>query len=294
MIAIAISLLAATPTAYAATPLSIDLGMAGPFAVLAGDGIVDTGPSAIVGDVGTHPRPAVSSRVDSEVTGSVHRASAAAAQAQADLADAYDLAAGARPDTIIAGGALGGSTLPPGVYAAGAVPLNLTGTLTLDGRGDPDAAWILQSSSELATAPGSIVRLVNGARSCDVLWQVSTSATLGSGSSFAGTIVAMTSVTLGGGVTIDGRVLARTARVTLAGDSITVPTCPVTSPPVSSAIGTSGAAPPPSSSIALVSSRGPGDRLPWYVPIVVILSIAAAVVLGEPRRRRSATFDGRW
>ena len=54
-------------------------------AVLAGDGVVDIGRSAIVGDGGTYPRPAVSNHLDLEVTGSVHRASPAVVQAQLDL-----------------------------------------------------------------------------------------------------------------------------------------------------------------------------------------------------------------
>lgn len=296
---VAIGLVLTTPVANASAPLVIDLGSAGQFAVLAGDGIVDTGPSVIIGDVGTHPRPAISSVVDDSVTGAVHRASADAEQAQVDLADGYDMAAGATPGAIIAGGVLGGRTLLPGVYVADAGALALAGTVTLDGRGDPDAVWILQTTSDLLTEPGSVVRLVNGARACNVFWQVPATATLGSASTFAGTILAMASVTVGSGVTIDGRALARTARVTLAGDTITVPACSVTRAPTTSTIATTlttGALPfaPLPASVALAPTGGRQDRLPWFLPIVAIISIAAAVVLGEPRRRRYPTSDRGW
>lgn len=303
---VAIGLLLTTPVANASAPLVIDLGSAGQFAVLAGDGIVDTGPSVIIGDVGTYPRPAISSVVDDSVTGTVHRASADAEQAQVDLADGYDMAAGATPGAIIAGGVLGGRTLLPGVYVADAGALALAGTVTLDGRGDPDAVWILQATSDLLTEPGSVVRLVNGARACNVFWQVPATATLGSASTFAGTILAMASVTVGSGVTIDGRALARTARVTLAGDTITVPACSVTRAPTTSTIATTlttGTLPTGTlpfaplaapASAGLAATGGGQDRLPWFLPIVAIISIAAAVVLGEPRRRRYPTSDRGW
>jgi Ice-binding-like len=291
-VVLATGMIATGSPVNAADPVGVDLGAAAPFAVLAGDGVVDTGDSAIVGDVGTYPRPTVSNHVDQEVTGSVHRASPAAVQAQQDLASGYDVAAGARAGAIVAGGALGGRTLLAGVYAADAGTLDLSGTLTLDGRGDPGSVWILQAAADLTTASASIVRLVNGGQSCNVFWQVTGSATLGAGSSFAGSILALTSVRIGKGVELDGRALARNAGVSLTGDTITVPACEA-----------SGAAPPaatvqsgPVAAVAIVPAAVARrqDSSPSPVPLVAILLVAAAVLFGEARRTRRPPSNAGW
>ena len=97
--------------------------------------------------------------------------------------------------------------------------------MTLDGQGDPNAVFVFQAGSTLTTASASQVILANGARACNVFWQVGSSATLGTGSTFRGNILALTSITVTTGVTIDGRVLARNGAVTLDSDSITRASC---------------------------------------------------------------------
>ena len=148
---------------------------------------------------------------------------AIAQQAKADLVTAYDAAAAKAPGETIASD-LGGRTLAPGVYRS-ASSIGLTGTLTLDGHGDPNAVFVFQAGSTLTTASASQVLLANGARSCNVFWQVGSSATLGTGSTFRGSILALTSVTVTTGVTIDGRVLARNGAVTLDSDTIARSSC---------------------------------------------------------------------
>ena len=123
-----------------------------------------------------------------------------------------------QPTTI--GTELGGSTLVPGVYNSQSGTFGITGTLTLDGQGDPDAVFIFQMQSTLVTASASVVLLTNGARACNVFWQVGSSATIGTSSSFVGTILALTSITLTTGATVDGRVLARNGAVTLDSNTI--------------------------------------------------------------------------
>jgi len=85
--------------------------------------------------------------------------------------------------------------------------------------------WIFQAGSTLTTATGSSVVLTGGAQSCNVYWQVGSSATIGTGSAFKGTILALTSITVTTGVSIDGRVLARNGAVTLDTDTVVRPTC---------------------------------------------------------------------
>jgi Ice-binding-like len=136
---------------------------------------------------------------------------------------AYTTAAGEGPTTAIAAD-LAGQTLAPGVYNS-ASSIGLSGALTLNGGGNPNAIFVFQAGSALTTGSASQINLINGAQSCNVFWQVGSSATLGTGSTFRGTIIALTSITVTTGVTVDGRVLARNGAVTLDTDTITRPTC---------------------------------------------------------------------
>ena len=76
--------------------------------------------------------------------------------------------------------------------------------------------------STLTTASGSSVILSNGGSPCNVLWDVGSSATLGTATAFTGNILAAVSVTLNTGASITGRALARTGAVTLDTNSVTV------------------------------------------------------------------------
>jgi hypothetical protein len=229
-IILAIGMLAVAPIAMAAGPAPVGLGTAEPFAVLAGTpGVTNTGATTITGNVGIDPAASVTGFPPGIVNGTIHAADAVALQAKSDLVIAYDDAAGRTPATTVAGGTLGGKTLVGGVYSAGGVTLDLTGTLTLDGQDDPNSVWVFQATSDLITASSSSVRFINGGLPCNVFWQVTSSATLGSGSSFAGTILALTSITMDSGVTVNGRALARNGKVTLINDKITRSTC--SSPP---------------------------------------------------------------
>jgi hypothetical protein len=228
-----------------ATATTVGLGTATPFAVLAGSTVTNTGPTVITGDVGVSPGTAITGLLPTQVVGTEHSADAVAAQAQLDQnPTAYNDAAGQSPTASFVAGdnQLGGQTLDAGVYAfGGAVTANLIGPLTLDAQGDPNAVFVFQASSTLVTASSSTVLLVNGAQACNVFWDVGSSATLGSGSTFVGTIMAQASDSLNSGVTVDGRVFASTGAVTLIDDVITQPTC-TTSATTTSPTGTAGSA----------------------------------------------------
>jgi hypothetical protein len=216
--------------AQAAVPVL--LGTAGSYAVLgATPNLTNTGPSTINGDVGISPANSLvgfGGSPTATVNGVQHAGDAVALQAQADLIIAYDQAA-LMPSTPIAT-QLGGTSPVPGAYTDAPLGggLDLTGTITLDGGGSYDAVWVFQSTSSLITA--GTVSLINGAQACNVYWQVTSSATLGPGTSFAGTILALTSITVDNAITVDGRLLARNGTVTLINDTITRPDTCLTGP----------------------------------------------------------------
>lgn len=220
-------------TANAATP-TVGLGTAAFYSVLAGTpAVTNTGATTIDRDVGIHPATSVTGFPPGIVGGTIHAGDAVALQAKSDLTVAY-LDAASRPLTATHA-ILGGLTLVGGVYNAGGATLDLTGTLTLDGQNDPNSVWIFQATSDLITASTSRVVFINGGSSCNVFWQVTSSATLGSGSTFVGTILALTSITLANGVTVQGRALARNGDVTLINDTFTTSNCTalsVVAPPV--------------------------------------------------------------
>jgi len=202
----------------------VGLGTAGNFAVLAGSTVTNTGPSVISGSVGLAPGSAVTGFPPGIVlAGTTQVANGVALQAKNDLVTAYNDAAG-RSSTQTVSGDLAGRTLTPGVYTS-ASSLGLSGQLTLDAQGDPGAVFVFQAGSSLIVGSGSQINLIGGAQACNVYWQVGSSATIGTSSSFVGNILALTSITMTTGATLQGSALARNGAVTLDTNTITRATC---------------------------------------------------------------------
>jgi len=212
-------------TAMNAAAQAPNLKTAGNFAVLAGGGIVsaDAG-TTIVGNVGSSPTPAVTGLLATQVTGTLYTAAnAVVTTAQTDLTGAYVDAAG-RPSCTPLTGALGTGTnanLGPGLYCYSTAAL-LNGTLTLTGSSTD--VWIFQIGSTLTTATGATVAFAGGASPCNVYWQVGSSATIQTGSAFAGNIMALASITLNGG-SLSGRALASNGTVTISGQETIISGC---------------------------------------------------------------------
>jgi len=211
---------------WAITPVSIPqttipLGSAANFAVLAGSTVTSTGLTVISGDLGLSPGTAVTGFPPGIVNGALHTGDPTAAVAEADLTNAVNVA-NALTLPILLAGDLGGRTLVPGLYKSTS-SLAVTGALTLDAQGDPNAVWVFQIASTLTTLTGSQIILTGGAQAANVFWVVGSSATLGTTSVFKGTIMAYASITITTGATLDGRALARTGAVTLDSNIITKP-----------------------------------------------------------------------
>jgi len=195
------------------------------FGVLAGSTVTNTGSSTFVtGDVGVWPGTAITGFTPANLSGTLYPGGAVPMAAQGDLTTAYNYAAAA-PGGQILKADIGGEELTPGVYkTTSAQPsLGITGNLTLSGNG----VYIFQIVSTLTTAANnSQVILSGGATSGDVFWQVGSSATLGTSTTFQGIIMAQASITLNTGATLDGSALARTGAVTLQSNQVNVPPCP--------------------------------------------------------------------
>src|SRR5579859_352733 len=209
---------------------AIALGAACSFGILGGSTVTNTStvaaPTNVSGDVGVWPGTAIVGFPPGMLTGALHAGDTIAMTAQGDLTTAYNNAAAAAGGAILPADA-GGLTLAPGVYkTTSAQPsLGITGNLTLSGPSS--GVWIFQIVSTVTTAASnSQVIMAGGATSHNVFWQVGSSATLNTNTTFAGTIMAQASISLSSGVTLNGRALARTGGVTLISDTVNVPSCP--------------------------------------------------------------------
>lgn len=234
------AVLMAIPIVAKAAP--VGLATARPFVVLGAAGVTNTGPSVLNGDLGVSPGTSLSGfGAPAVVNGATHANDAVAAQAQADLTTAYDVAAGQPipPGNDLTGVDLGGLTLSPGAYGY-STSAQLTGQVTLDAHGDPDAQFVFVIGSTLTTASASSVVLTNGASPCNVFWKIGSSATLGSATAFQGNVLALTTISLDSGVTVLGRMLARTGEVTLINDVLTAPGCATETTPTPTETGTGG------------------------------------------------------
>ena len=195
---------------------SINLGTAGSYAVLAGSTVTNTGSSVLSGDVGVWPGSAVTGFPPGVVVGgTMNMGNAAAQTAESDLTTAYNAAAGLAPTKVLTGQNLGGMTLTPGTYFF-ASSAQLTGQLTLNDQGNPNAVFVFQIAKTLTTASASSVIFSNSLTDSNVYWQVGSSATLGTTTAFEGNILALSSITLNTGATIGcGSALAINGAVTL-------------------------------------------------------------------------------
>ncbi|HUH15490.1 MAG TPA: ice-binding family protein [Gaiellaceae bacterium] len=263
----------------AASPPTVSLGTADSFAILAGSTVTNVPVSSITGDVGLSPAAGSFIGVTcAEVTGTIYSVDATGplpcrvtnsgllTTAKNDLTTAYNDAAGRTPDsTLIAGdNQLGGQTLIAGVYRFGsATTANLIGNLTLNGSASD--IWIFQATSTLVTASSSSVTFTGGAQACNVFWQVGSSATIGTSTSFAGTIMADQSIALQTNATLAGRALARIAAVTLDQNTITRPVCAASTGEAPADVGVVKTASPSSVAVggnltytSVVTNNGPG------------------------------------
>lgn len=251
---IAVAVLGLAGSAKAAT--ATDLGAAANFAILAGTSITNVPTSIITGDVGLSPASGsfiTGGVTQAQVTGTIYAVDAAGpadsvanptllTAAKSALTTAYTNTANEVPptqtvtassvDSFGAGTINNGANLAPGIYKSPS-SIGVTGTLTLDGGGDPNAVFIFQAATTITTAAASTISLIGGAQACNVFWEAGSSAAqLGSNSFFKGTLMSDQTITLLTGANVEGRLLAFTGSVILDNNTVTRPTCVGLPPPV--------------------------------------------------------------
>ena len=265
----------------------IPYGDADSFAILAHTTITDVPGSSTInnGNVGLYTGTSITGLTPSQVHpfgpppqfGIYHKAiddptDAWLLSASNAASHAYDLADGEAPRSPNLGLQLGGLTLIPGVYTFDPGVVLLDGTLTLNANGDPNPVWIFQATSALTTHEGAlgdplnarVVFLDGVGTPCDVLWQVPSSATIGTYSDFVGTIIAYDSIWLHTDATLHGRAWAENGEVTLDHNTITGLPC-----------------------TSLGGGEGGGTSVPDSGSTLLLLATGLATLVGLGRRFRS-------
>ncbi len=190
------------------------------FAVLGSSTVTSVGSTTIHGDLGLYPGTSVTGFPPGVVIGTIHVTDAVAEQMRTASFSAYNALAGRPVTVVLTGQDLGGLTLTPGVYKFD-TSAQLTGILTLDFSSNPQGDFVFQIGSTLTTASSSVVNVTNGSPLSGVYWQVGSSATLGTDSSFVGNILANTSITLTTSSNIlSGRAIALNGAVTMDTNTI--------------------------------------------------------------------------
>lgn len=219
IIAVVSLLFVGVSSSVSAKPLGAtapNLGVAGNFSALAALAASSATTTTISQNLGLFPGEASSKTGNWVVGGSEYYGPGTLAEdAQASALSAYGNLAGQGSD-----GAWGPTNPAPGVYTSDS-SITSTGDLILDG-GYNDV-WVFQAGSSLSFS-GSVV-LTGNAQACHVFWQVGSSATIESGASFVGTLIASEDITLVDGATVQGRVIALNGSLTTDNNTISVPGC---------------------------------------------------------------------
>lgn len=200
----------------------IELGTAADFALFSSVGAVtNSGTSHVTGHVGSNSG---SSTGFGNVNGVMHDNDGASAQASTDVLSAYNQLAATIP-TFFQDSLLGnGQVLTAGVHLIGSAS-SLNMVLSLNAQNNPNAVFIIKVGGAFSTGPGAQVKLINGAKACNVFWMVEGLVSMASGTHMKGTIIANNAaINMNAGDTLEGRALSTNGAVTTYGSLVYTPT----------------------------------------------------------------------
>lgn len=219
-IPLCVALACAPSQGWAASVLGSDLAS---FAVLGAAGVTNVPTSTIGGNLGSAPNASVGGGYVFSA-GSIQQNTALAQNAQLQL-DAAILTLNGMSSTSTLGANLSLSgSIAPGVYDVASGITNLSGNLTLNGGGNPNAVWVFRFASTLITSSGSSVSVadVGSGAGVGIYWDVGSAATL-NGNTFVGNVLAHDLISSDGDLTLGcGRLLSATTQVTLIHDNISI------------------------------------------------------------------------
>jgi hypothetical protein len=226
----------------ASAALPLDLGSACSFAVLAHSSVASTGATTLTGDMGVSPGTSETGFPPGTLTGTDYANGSASVSGQADMNTAFNSAM-ALTETALLGEELGSTTRTAGVYDSSTGDFLVDTNFTLDGGGNTASVFVFRMSTTFYIAPATAITLINGAQAANIFWVVGSSATLDTGSTVYGSILAFTAVTMNTGSTVIGRVLAMNAAITLQAATVTNSfSCPAPTATSTATLGTTGSA----------------------------------------------------
>ena len=215
-------------------PLLASLGTAGPFVVLSGATVTNSGiGTVLIGDVGT-TGPTITGLTGPpfQPSGKTEINNARAVTAVLDVGTAYTTLSGRAcpPANDLTGLDLGGMTLAPGVYCFTSSAGQIAGTtLTFDAKGDPNAVWVIQVGTALTVMDNATAVIIGGPPSlgCRIFWTTGTAVTINGGAHLVGNFLASAGTSLLTGATVvPGRAFGQTGGVTLLSNTVSAALCP--------------------------------------------------------------------
>ncbi len=218
-LASALALTAISTNSFAQAPT---LGTAADYVLFSTDGAVNiTGPSILTGNLGTNNGTTTTFE---NVNGVINDANLASAQCAVDLLIAYNQLNATTPNYFISQLLGNGDTLINGVYSisqAATIDLNLY----LDAENDTNAVFVILINGSLSPAAGSKIKLINGAKACNVYWKIEGMLSVAAGASMKGTfIVNNAAIELNTNDTLEGRLLTTAGGITVDGTLAYTPT----------------------------------------------------------------------
>ncbi len=195
----------------------IDLGTTASFKLFTSNGAVEnTGRSNITGNVGANIGAITGFGIPSIISGNIYNADLVTQQCSIDLGIACtqldNVAATSTTHAVIFGN---GETLFAGVYTIGAAG-SVSGILTLDAQGDPNAIFIFRIGGAFTTAALASVRLINNAKSSNIFWKATGAIAMAAGTVMKGTLIANAgAISLAAGGMLEGRMFSTTGAVSI-------------------------------------------------------------------------------